>query len=519
MPNKEYKNTKRTLITAIAILIVAVFALSTTAVLLKHFCSQPKNNNHVATIQSERYDFRKAEKLEDGRYRISNEDYETYNQYSIYDLDALKIFAQIVNTDNCESSKVYKSFENKTVYLEANIDCGGAEISIGKCYYFVIGHKNKIFKGSFDGQYHTISNFHSDNYYHAIYHRVGDYTSFMVGYYGFFTYASGTIENLRLSNFKINSVSGTFNSKLSHLIVGLGYSATIQNCAVENVSGSVSSTHSCSGFSSTEENTLKSCYFDLTGTSISPGFISDSRATGNVVKGVSDGGCSQDYKNTAVKGEWVGLSKSSEGGSNDISYWYYGGEDYNDGWLYPRKFIKDWKPVRFVATNGKINGPTDIEIPADGDPVACPATSSISIYNRTIGSATTLCHYNGVQWSYQNATFYVNVGGVDTFVSGYQYRVTYSPRKINVTINIKKDGEVLSGKEYKDVDCGHKISVTYTGDANKARSITINDYTYTPEEKYYISNAEEIKKITKYHHNTQPIEITVKLKKYDISIS
>ena len=148
---------------------------------------------------------------------------------AIYNVNQLKAFRNAVNRG--------KDYAGETIKLTADIDLTGNEWDpIGKSYGSTSAKFTYFFKGEFDGQGHTISNFKitnpADNYYR---YDAGSTRHA----YGFFAFVDcATILNLRLDNVTISI--GSSNKESGHFLgVGalVGYSEgdlTIDNCTVDN---------------------------------------------------------------------------------------------------------------------------------------------------------------------------------------------------------------------------------------------------------------------------------------------
>ena len=520
--NKRLNAAKYLLIATMIILIVAIFALPSIAVLLKHVCYKPVNDNNVATIQSERYDFKKAETLKDGRRRISNEDYNKYKEYSIWDLEGLQIFAQIVNTENCESSKYYDSFVGRTVYLEDHIDCGDSAVSIGQCYELLLGtYNNKVFKGNFNGQFKTIKNFKSTNFYK---NYISNDTHY---YYGFFTYACGTISNLRLCDFEV--VSEEDSSARVHISRGsiVGFvsakgdpSAHITQCTIENYTGRAESNNKYFIWAEPScESSYKMtyCYFKpsekQSRTNIGGNY---SFATHCIVVWNGSGGkyntsthcTAKKYGASNEDKDWVGLEHSSKGGDDVGKYWYNGGEKYKDGWLYPRYFITHnegvgWKDVKFKYENA--TGPELIKIPNDANETFAPTSQTektITIYNQEVkAEPANDCCYQLIAAN--------NDGWKCESVTSYTMKYSHIKRKVVVTMQEKEimNVEILCGTQLSAQDISHQ-------------EIKIGENTLTAPIEYYITNASEIvEALVSPIHEDKDLEIVVELKHYSIVVS
>ena len=140
-------------------------------------------------------------------------------------------------------------------------------------YYWILllgsnWRKNRIFKGNFNGQNHTIHNFIS--------RRHGEFspTKFQTGtydirVYGFFTAILGEISDLRLKDFEIHKESGTSSrAEFTGGVAGVGDPGSkISRCVVENFKIISENNHKYAnsgiiGFHTGA--TIDLCYVDLT---------------------------------------------------------------------------------------------------------------------------------------------------------------------------------------------------------------------------------------------------------------
>lgn len=555
-----------------------------------------KQKENIATVKDDEFSLNpttnsdfiehnpKNEKDGDWKYRISNDIYNKYNNYIIDDYDAFKVFIGIVNSDNCESSQDYNSFEGKTVYLKGNVKCGKDEISIGKCW----GGNDKIFKGNFNGMGYTISNFVCKNY-TELYDGIFPVDWNQYYFYGLFTYLSGTLENLRICDFDVygeyaispsSSPGDMGNYRYTGTLVGYAASsATIRNCAIENVRLYIDNSDYYATYKSysyidyvfepicangvKDEIVTKNCYLNFKNISINiqkdtfknvyP--LANSNSTidlvidefsilNNVIKRFITGvktirdsintkdttvpvnaqNCiikvdgfefySKDNHNTSKKyGEsddakdWLGITNSSEGGDTDdvANYWYNGGEDYKDGWLYPRQFITKgvgWKKVEFTLKHATAS-PASILIPEDANQTYLPKAgdkSKLTIYNQNIeGEPESDCY--GI----------VSADDGWTCNSVTSYTLKYTQYTRNVVIK-------MQDKEIKMISvlCGETI----TAQKSSHKEIKIAGETFTAPSGYYIKNADSIvSTCTSAIHSDKTLNIEVGLKKYNINIS
>lgn len=134
----------------------------------------------------------------------ANFDYDITNTIHIKDAAGLQEFADKVNAGEWLNAKVV---------LDDDIDLAGWSRASGACEWTPIGNGSNIFKGTFDGQGHKISNYQ---------------VTTTEGPAGLFGYARATIKNLKVENvtIKANHYAGA--------IVGQGY-MRIDKCEATNV--------------------------------------------------------------------------------------------------------------------------------------------------------------------------------------------------------------------------------------------------------------------------------------------
>ena len=139
--------------------------------------------------------------------------------YLIYNAAGLEWFADNVNTMEFYVSSAVNIFDGKTVYLTSDIDLGGAEWTPIGDYAF----SRTIFRGVFDGQNHTISNFTV-----GATSRTEDVDKCP---YGLFGNVTGTIKNLKVDNATVAPEGGRF----AGVLVGrLKEGALVDNCHITN---------------------------------------------------------------------------------------------------------------------------------------------------------------------------------------------------------------------------------------------------------------------------------------------
>ena len=163
---------------------------------------------------------------------------QAYNdKYGIYNLgistpEALAKFAAEVNAGN--------SYSGVTVYLTADIDL--AEIATrSESNWTPIGTKANPFKGTFDGQDHTVSNLKIDDA--------------ELSYAGLFGYAQSPaeIKNVKVYNVDINAYSNV------GAIAGCVYTGNVENCHVSGTINLVSQYAYAGGITGYGYNNIRNC--------------------------------------------------------------------------------------------------------------------------------------------------------------------------------------------------------------------------------------------------------------------
>lgn len=147
--------------------------------------------------------------------------------FHIYNAAGLKWVSENVNTMEFYVNQAANIFDNKTVYIENDIDFQGAEWRPIGDYAF----SRTSFNGVFDGQNHTISNFKVTN-------PVSWTEKVTEASYGFFGNVKGTVKNLTVKNATVNPEGGRYSAAL---VGRLHNGGRIENCHV--VESSVTINH------------------------------------------------------------------------------------------------------------------------------------------------------------------------------------------------------------------------------------------------------------------------------------
>ena len=158
---------------------------------------------------------------------ISTAWYENGEPYEIHSAADLAGLAQLVNGNPIWDRADPVDFAGKTITLMTDIDLGANGAS-GLEWPMIGDDDNNPFRGTFNGNGHTISNVLVDNNYDGAIHydRVA----------GIFGYNGGTIRNLTVSNgyFLADGVMG-FKTDYAGAIAGVN-NGTIENCTAIQVS-------------------------------------------------------------------------------------------------------------------------------------------------------------------------------------------------------------------------------------------------------------------------------------------
>ena len=172
----------------------------------------------------------------DGGNTIDGNDYNNYvtygvskdteGNYHIYNAAGLQWVTEQVNTMEYYVNQAANIFDGKTVYIENNIDLGGAEWRPIGDYAF----SRTSFNGVFDGKNHTISNF-------KVTEPVEWTEKVSEASYGFFGNVKGTIKNLTIENATVIPEGGRYSAAL---VGRLHNGGRVENCHVVNSSATIS---------------------------------------------------------------------------------------------------------------------------------------------------------------------------------------------------------------------------------------------------------------------------------------
>ncbi len=202
------------------------------------------NFNHRSEVQAAGFVFGNSEDLS----YIDQEDYERYDEFHITTANGFVEFIATANGGAFLSSGYGGTFENKIVYLDADIvltaDHGDYIKNWNSNYSSLI-----LFRGTFDGQGHSITYEYSTEYHSYM----SDYDAISV----FCVKNEGTIKNLKL----INPVLYAYWGQNAGMIAGIN-KGTIESCIVEDCAYEV--TYYCDSnciapICGTNNGTVKNC--------------------------------------------------------------------------------------------------------------------------------------------------------------------------------------------------------------------------------------------------------------------
>lgn len=207
---------------------------------------------------------------------ISTAWYENGEPYEIHSAADLAGLAQLVNGKDAPIwDRVDPvDFAGKTITLMTDIDLGANGAS-GLKWTMIGDDDDNPFRGTFNGNGHTISNVFVDNNYDGFVHydRVA----------GIFGYNGGTIRNLTVSNgyFLADGVMG-FQTDYAGAIAGVN-NGTIENCTAIQVSPEVRGGHYAGSICGQNNGTVTGCLAAI------KDFMNDSDGTPVGIPMVSDG--------------------------------------------------------------------------------------------------------------------------------------------------------------------------------------------------------------------------------------
>ena len=172
----------------------------------------------------------------DGGNTIDGNDYNNYvtygvsidteGNYHIYNAAGLQWVTEQVNTMEYYVNQSANIFDGKTVFIENDIDLGGAEWRPIGDYAF----SRTSFNGVFDGKNHTISNF-------QITEAVRWTEKVTEASFGFFGNVKGTIKNLTIKNATVIPEGGRYSAAL---VGRLHNGGRVENCHVVESSVTIS---------------------------------------------------------------------------------------------------------------------------------------------------------------------------------------------------------------------------------------------------------------------------------------
>ncbi len=432
--------------------------------------------------------------------------------------NAKKLRALAVNVNDGESYEgVYFELANSINYERGNDYVPWFPgIGIQGCYneYYEY-YEQQMFKGHFNGNGHTISNFEIV----APNKSEIDYGSYMtrlsvcsVGFFACLS-ASATVTNLRLKDFSLridfegDSMSGGTTPFLSFGgIAGKAIATTsrvqISNCSVENMQvyngGSYNHKTFLGGIVGCSDQSVKisetitpisisNCYVKdvtVTGNSIYPmtttngsdisgafiGEVNPNEASVNNCVLNTKGTHPAYFNNYPVGDPWAeGITKEnlyttavdsytlssvgSAGGSSGTTWYSY--HEYNDAVPYLRLFIT-WKTISFDAVNGTVS-PSSIEIPNSATINTTFNSERVVVYGNTItGTPHTGFKYDS--WT-TNSTFSYTITFVQEGVLLNFYTVTNTT--LSYSIDDGEFTEVSPPYSQHIIQEGGRIDIKY----------------------------------------------------------
>lgn len=393
--------TKKIIKVLLILSICSIFIISTCGGIFKIVIKNNIHSEFLPSSEATGFDLADAMNHGNGVYELSDDDYGK-ESFVINNLEGLLAFRGIVNSHN-NGDWFRGDFLGKTIYLNSDINCGGRDVTIGYCN----NGENYVFKGLFNGQNHTISNYKFGTE-KRCYYKEGIY-----GYYGLFTYLTddegGGVKNLRIRDGQCDGAYGDCVGAL----VGYGYmlrgsSHWIYKCAVENIkfydrfetiNGIIAkiNNNTCSSIVGTgggvQWSTIQDCYVDFSSIEIIPSSGPASKTT--TLVGPAEyciqrniflpyfTSCTLSYCVIKTNDTTIELTHADVNATDNVydgsntmpdtrctsignnadttCPWYNGGDEFNDGWLYPYHFIV-WEKLQFKIDDETKTKFSDIEI-------------------------------------------------------------------------------------------------------------------------------------------------------------
>lgn len=356
---------------------------------------------------------------------LTESSYKNNTYFAISTPDRLQYFSTLVATGDYD-------FAGKTVLLAADLDmsyCAGSFAPVGsQVFYGYSSYEGEEpFRGTFDGQGHTVSN---------ISMGVADEDDCCLGFFGKISsvnfwgnkIASPCVKNLKIKNINITKVNSKGDSYIGGLVGYVDGDLTIENCSVENVIITTESSYACAGgivgyskqhgdqYTSASGSIIRTYYNSLNISNCSINYYHVYGTGGTTTSAIGpckgDGGVTlwasvadygifvgkykdivasniESYKlvrahmtgnnrgtnssyervftdAASARDEFNGLSSKSYFGGSRSELWYFA-THYNDGWPVLRQFL-DWQTIYFNASDEHVS-PTvsSITIPSDAE--------------------------------------------------------------------------------------------------------------------------------------------------------
>ena len=247
-----------------------------------------------------------------------------------YFINAPEGIVWMANEVNKVGPQAANIFDNKTVFLTRDIDMGGIEVTPIGDY----ASSRTMFRGTFDGQGYTISNFKVTKATTRT-EKVADCP------YGLFGNVNGTIKNLTIDN---ATVAPANNGKFAGVLAGrLNKGAVIDNCHVTNSTVTITNWQAGGLVGQVSECVIKN-------SSVSKSTITGMSAVGAIV-GMVMGEGEYTFDNCEVK-ECAIVQNDTFGAAYDLSFGVaVGVVNHSNSTLYINELTAEDNTVKGVASS------------------------------------------------------------------------------------------------------------------------------------------------------------------------
>ena len=247
-----------------------------------------------------------------------------------YFINAPEGIVWMANEVNKVGPQAANIFDNKTVFLTRDIDMGGIEVTPIGDY----ASSRTMFRGTFDGQGYTISNFKVTKATTRT-EKVSDCP------YGLFGNVNGTIKNLTIDN---ATVAPANNGKFAGVLAGrLNKGAVIDNCHVTNSTVTITNWQAGGLVGQVSECVIKN-------SSVSKSTITGMSAVGAIV-GMVMGEGEYTFENCKVK-ECAIVQNDTFGASYDLSFGVaVGVVNHSNSTLYIKALTAENNTVKGAASS------------------------------------------------------------------------------------------------------------------------------------------------------------------------